>query len=126
MANIAVLDPDVWISFAWNNDYSLIEKSLASGIRLASSSKAFDELESVLRRKKFAKRIFGNNLQEILSLHQAATTPFDAPPTFSDSPDPKDNYLFDICYTAQADYLVTGDRALLAMKTVRFPDNHTT
>jgi len=37
---------------------------------------------------------------------------------FADSPDPDDNYLFDLALQHQADYLVTGDKKLLAMDSV--------
>ena len=35
---------------------------------------------------------------------------------FDRSPDPKDNYLFDLAYQVKCDYLVTGEKALLNMK----------
>jgi len=37
---------------------------------------------------------------------------------FADSPDPKDNYLFDLALQHEADYLITGDKKLLAMESV--------
>jgi uncharacterized protein len=126
MANILVFDPNIWISLAWKNDFSLIERVIEQDVILASSQKAMDEVENVLSRKKFSQRISSDNLQEILSLYRFATTTFDPDYTFSTSPDSKDNYLFDICRESRAAYLVTGDNALLAMQTVLFPNFHTT
>ena len=37
---------------------------------------------------------------------------------FDRSPDPDDNYLFDLAYTVKSHYLVTGERALQNMKQV--------
>jgi predicted nucleic acid-binding protein len=37
---------------------------------------------------------------------------------FDRAPDIKDNYLFDLAYTAKSFYLVTGDKPLLNMKQV--------
>jgi len=37
---------------------------------------------------------------------------------FADSPDPKDNYLFDLALQHEAGYLITGDKKLLAMESV--------
>jgi len=35
---------------------------------------------------------------------------------FDRSPDPKDNYLFDLAYQVKCDYLVAGEKVLLNMK----------
>jgi putative PIN family toxin of toxin-antitoxin system len=37
---------------------------------------------------------------------------------FDRSPDPDDNFLFDLAYTVKSHYLVTGEKALLNMKQV--------
>lgn len=37
---------------------------------------------------------------------------------FDRSPDEKDNYLFDLAYTAKLNYIITGDKPLLNMKSV--------
>ncbi len=37
---------------------------------------------------------------------------------FKDSPDIKDNYLFDLALQYNATYLITGDKKLLAMEAV--------
>ena len=125
MDRIIVLDPNVWITFAWNNDYSLVRQSVLQGIILASSDEAVNEVESVLRRKKFAGRISAENLQKILLFYRTVTTLFKPVAAFTASPDPNDDYLFDLCRESGATYLVTGDKALLALNTVPF-DHHST
>jgi putative PIN family toxin of toxin-antitoxin system len=126
MANIVVLDPNIWISLAWKNDFSLLPHGLERGFVFVSSNVATQELWRVLNRKKFAKRIPPDVLQETLALHQDFCVFVEPSYVFSDAPDPKDNYLFDICRESHAGYLVTGDRALLTMKKVLFPTHHTT
>jgi len=46
------------------------------------------------------------------------TQPCEIELIFKDSPDPKDDYLFDLALQFEADYLITGDKKLLAMESV--------
>ena len=39
-------------------------------------------------------------------------------PLFQDSPDPKDNFLFDMAFQSDATYIVTGDKKLLDMQSI--------
>lgn len=126
MAKIVVLDPNIWISLAWKNDFTLLVEGLEQGFIFASSQKATQEINEVLRRSKFAKKIPPLVIRETLSLHQELCVFVKPLYIFTDSPDPKDNYLFDICREARAKYLITGDRSLLAIEEVRFANNHIT
>lgn len=126
IAKVLVLDPNIWISLAWKNSFSLLANILEHGFTLASSDIASQELERVLKRKKFAKKLSPDTIQEAINLHQDFCQFFHPNALFTSSPDPKDNYLFDICRESRAQYLVTGDRALLAMKVVHFPSSHST
>ncbi|TAE26129.1 MAG: putative toxin-antitoxin system toxin component, PIN family [Candidatus Kapaibacterium sp.] len=126
IAKVVVLDPNIWISLAWKNNFSLLADILEHGFTLASSDIASQELERVLKRKKFAKKLSPEIIQEAINLHQDFCQFFHPNALFTLSPDLKDNYLFDICRESRAQYLVTGDRALLAMKVVHFSGSHST
>lgn len=121
----AVLDPNIWISLAWNHNFSVLSEVSERGFTIASSEELLQEFEEVLQRKKFAQKIPPSVMAKILELHRILTF-FVAPTyTFAAAPDPNDNYLFDICRESHADFLVTGDKALLEMKTVIFPETDT-
>ncbi len=124
--NSIVIDTSVWLSFILNNQLPMLSDAVRAGRVVVYSSAALRaEILDVLQYKKFKGRFLPMLAQYGLA-HDALASITEPIYTFSDSPDPKDNYLFDICRESRAQYLVTGDHALLAMERVIFPDLHTT
>lgn len=76
-----------------------------------------DELTTVIQRDKFDKYLKAPR-ENYLTLHHQLTVFTEIELIFKDSPDPDDNYLFDLALQAKADYLVTGDKKLLAVENV--------
>ena len=104
-----VLDVNIWMSYFYNGDanhfYELIEKHK---IVIYRSNNLTDELEKVLHYKKFAKRIILPK-EFYMSLYFNSTYNVITLPIFTSCRDTKDNYLFDLAYQSNADYLVSGD-----------------
>ena len=81
------------------------------GITIYRSPVLTDELERVLNYKKFAKKIVLSK-KLYMKMYFRATHNVETIPIFTDCPDPKDNYLFDLAIQAQADFLVSDDDVL--------------
>jgi putative PIN family toxin of toxin-antitoxin system len=125
MINV-VVDTNVWLSLILNNRLSFLYDAVQSEQLTIFASEALrKELLDVLQYKKFKGR-FLPMLENYGRAFDIIVRSIEPAYTFTASPDPKDNYLFDICREAGASYLVTGDRALLGMKSVSFSRRHTT
>ena len=85
---------------------------------MLTSPELVAELTEVMGRKKFI-RYLTLPVHEYVEFHLDLTSLVDIKPVFTQSPDPKDNFLFDIVIQHHADYLVTGDRRLLETDVVQ-------
>jgi putative PIN family toxin of toxin-antitoxin system len=71
-----------------------------------------NELKRVLHYKKFTKK-FIEPKELYIDLFFDATRNIITTPIFTACPDSEDNYLFDLAYQSNADYLVSGDADVL-------------
>lgn len=113
-----VLDTNVLISgvLFGGNPRKIIEHGMRGSIRICISGPIFDELKRVLQRPKFS---FPPEIIQIISeelLHIAdfvnpavrlAVIPYD----------PADNRVLECAVESDADYIVSGDKHLLRLKT---------
>ena len=106
-----VLDTNIWVSYFINarTDY-LVKWILNHDVVVYTSDKLINELDEVLRRPKF-KTPFP--IYDFIELHKKVCTTIKVSSQFDSSPDPEDNFLFNLCLEANAKYLVTSDRRLL-------------
>jgi uncharacterized protein len=107
----AVLDTNIWVSYFINAraDY-LAKYILEHDIKVFTSDELVEELREVLQRPKF-KLLFPVN--DFIELHLSVCTKVNVSLQFNESPDPDDNFLFDLCIKSKTDYLVTADKRLL-------------
>lgn len=70
-----------------------------------------------MNRDKFDKYLKAP-IEDYIDIYSDLTQPFEIDLIFKNSPDPKDNYLFDLALQSKSVYLITGDKKLLAMETV--------
>ena len=111
-----VLDTNIIVSAAINaRFYEIFELKAIYKIELYTCHKQIVELERTFTKLsshlKSAPEYY-TRLFEQVARHEEIDERFDR------SPDPKDNYLFDLAYKVKSYYLVTGERALLNMKQV--------
>ena len=106
-----VFDTNVWVSYFINAraDY-LIKLILSHDMKVFTSEALTEELDEVLRRPKF-KLPFP--VPDYVALHQSVCVKIKPTIRFTESPDPDDNFLFELCIKANANYLVTSDKKLL-------------
>ena len=112
-----VIDVNIWISFCIGNKMvelrSVVDSKL---VELIVSLELFDEFLRVTHRPKLQKYISENRIKETIDLMGTFTTILPISNIQADFIDPKDNYLLDLSFEAKAEYLITGDRALLNLK----------
>lgn len=111
-----VIDTNVWISFFINNKFvELTELILNQNHTVFTSFQLKFELETVLMRPKFSKYL-KKSISEYTTLHNNLTETKVIIPSYTNSPDPDDNFLFDLAIQHNGDFIVTGDKLLLNFK----------
>jgi len=110
-----VIDTNVWVTFALNNQLEFVSNLKLNNVNIATCKELLDELIDVVSRPKFEKRFTEQFINELSGFHQVLTNHFDLPEIEPVVADQKDDYLFALCKISNADYLVTGDKLLLAV-----------
>ncbi len=111
-----IFDNNIWISYAIGyhlNDIPLILKR--PDIELFACEELFAEFERVRRYAKLQKYLTPARATETFELMQTTAILVQITSRTADFNDAKDNYLLDLCQAVRADYLVTGDKPLLAL-----------
>lgn len=113
-----VFDNNIWISYAIGkhlNDIPVILKN--PNVELFSCDELFAEFERVRQYPKLQKWLRPERAAETFELMQAKAVVVQITTRTANFVDVKDNYLLDLCNAAQVEYLVTGDKQLLALDT---------
>ena len=106
-----VLDTSVYLTYASHNKIYRLENAIKLfGLVVFSSKFLLDELY-----KNIPKVLVSDELtpQEILNKIIRFTTLVPIIPRFSNSPDPKDNFLFDLALQTNSEVIVTKEKVLL-------------
>ncbi len=117
MQKKAVLDTNVWVSYFINSraDYLVQWIVKHSEITFYTAITLVEELEEVLGRPKF-KQQFPYVINDFIRLHLQICELVNVSKQLTISPDPDDDFLFDLCKKINADYLITSDKQLLNFK----------
>lgn len=102
------------------NPATIIESARIGRILLFTSGELLDELDGVLRRLKFSRRLAfaGLSVDAALALYRdLATVVVPVPVGLPDLRDPDDLAVLACAVAASADIIVTGDADLLHLKT---------
>ena len=84
--------------------------------KLVISAEVLKELSAVLYRPHL--KIDSRDIKELFRLIKAKAIRIDLPPPFIDAcRDPKDNFILELAIKARADFIVTGDKDLLVLKS---------
>jgi len=107
---------NVWISFLIGKCLSKIKEYISdSSIIIVITEQLITELKTVTSREKLRKYFPKNSVKELIELLETISEKIEITPTHYTCRDPKDNFLLDLIYFSQADFLVTGDMALLQL-----------
>lgn len=111
-----IFDTNVWISFLIGKSLSKIKKHLTGGqITIITTDQLILEIRLVTAREKLKKYFPKESISELIDLLETIGLKIPIQPIHFLSRDPKDNFLLDLIDFSSADFLVTGDKDLLAL-----------
>lgn len=87
------------------------------GVRLFTRAPLLAELTEILARQKFEKKIAASllSVDQLVDLYAELVALVRPTPIPRTAPDPDDDVVIGTALAAKADFLVTGDRALLSV-----------
>ena len=110
-----IFDTNVWISFLIGKRLSFIKNYISNGqIIIVTTEQLLKEIKEVTSREHLKKYFPSKSVTELLELLETIAEKVEIKPTHFINRDPKDNFLLDLIDFSKADYLVTGDKDLLA------------
>ncbi|MFZ4771216.1 MAG: putative toxin-antitoxin system toxin component, PIN family [Ferruginibacter sp.] len=114
--NIKVIfDTNVWISFLIGKRLSFIKNYISSGqITIVTTEQLLNEIKEVTGREHLRKYFPKDSVTALIELLELIAENVEIKPIHFVNRDPKDNFLLDLIDFSKADYLVTGDKDLLA------------
>jgi putative PIN family toxin of toxin-antitoxin system len=115
-----VLDANIIVSAALSGlgaPAAIVAAFLAGRFEAVFSASSLGEASRVLRRPSMRRRVrySGDQLDEFLQAIREAAVLVDAPVRLHLVSDPGDNRILEAAAAGEADYVVTGDRELLAL-----------
>ena len=114
MKNKTVFDVNIWLRyFISGKSEKIIDMIENNDVFFYRSEELMSELKDVINRPKFAK-YFPNGTEDYVSFVEQVAEFIKTQSFFSQCPDPKDNYLFDLAYQSHSDFLVSEDKKVLA------------
>ena len=115
MKNKTVFDVNIWLSyFITGKSEEIIDMMENNDVLFYCCEEMMAELKDVINRPKFAKYFPNGTKEYIVFMIQVAELIL-IRPIFDRCLDPKDNYLFDLAYQSHSNYLVSGDKKVLAV-----------
>jgi len=115
MKNKTVFDVNIWLRyFISGKAEKIIDMIEDNDVFFYRSAELTSELIDVINRPKFAKYFPNGTKEYVLFVEQVAEL-FLTQTIFDQCADPKDNYLFDLAYQSHSDFLVSGDKKVLAV-----------
>lgn len=116
-----VLDTNLWLSALLSERGAparIIEAWRAGRFALISSTDQIEELKRAARYEKVRLYVSRSAIGKTVNSLRAAEVLLERVPRTGASPDPEDEYLLAMAITTGADYLATGDKALLAIRSI--------
>jgi putative PIN family toxin of toxin-antitoxin system len=113
-----VLDTNLWISFLIRQDFAKLDTLIFSNqCILIFSEELLQEFLTVAKRPKFRRFFSQNDIEELIETIEEYAEFINVNTEVTVCRDPKDNFLLSLSQEGQVDYLLTGDKDLLALKT---------
>ena len=113
-----IIDTNLWISFLISHRQDRLDHLLLiEKIRILFSAELFDEISATITKPKLKKYFGANALDEMLLSLEAYIDLIKVKSSVNICRDPKDNFLLALAKDGHADYLLTGDKDLLELKT---------
>ncbi len=111
-----IFDTNIWISFLIGKQLSKIKRHIANGsITIIVTDQLILELKTVTKREKLKKYFNSESVKELIELLDTIAINVPIKTKHTICRDAKDNFLLDLIDFSNADFLVTGDKDLIAL-----------
>jgi uncharacterized protein len=111
-----IIDTNLWVSFIISNKQSLLDPFLFNEeVRLLFSTELISEIQETIKKPKLKKYFETNALEAMLSTFEPFIDLIKVESSVTVCRDPKDNFLLALAKDGSADYILTGDKDLLAL-----------
>jgi hypothetical protein len=113
-----ILDTNLWISFLISRNLFQLDSRIKNGtVQLVFSQELLSEFIAVASRPVFRKYFSNDDILNIIEYIDNEGIVVEVKSKVSACRDSKDNFLLALAKDSQADYLITGDKDLLSLKT---------
>ena len=113
-----IIDTNLWISFLITKNFRKLDNKIKRrAIRVVFSLELIEEFLTVINRPKFKKYFDKSDTEKLIDLFDVYGEIFEVKSHVDLCRDRKDNFLLALAKDSQADYLITGDKDLLELKT---------
>lgn len=114
-----IIDTNIWISFLIGKALRGLQNHIDSqGIKIITCNEQLVELSEVFKKPKIKKFFTKEQITEFFELIDEASECKRILSKTTICRDPKDNYLVSLAIDYNADFLITGDRDLLALNKI--------
>ena len=113
-----IIDTNLWISFLLSKKINFIDKLLAGGkVELVFCDELLAELVEVISRPKLSRFFTDEDWELVFEIIDRYSVYIPVVSSVTICRDDKDNFLLSLAKDAKANYLLTGDKDLLVLKT---------
>ncbi|HEX9827678.1 MAG TPA: putative toxin-antitoxin system toxin component, PIN family [Flavobacteriaceae bacterium] len=114
-----ILDTNLWISFLITKKFSQLDELIENKkITLIFSDELIEEFIDVVSRPKFKKYFSKKDIEKILEYFDQFGELIKVKSDIQICRDEKDNFLLNLSIDSKANYLITGDKDLLALEKI--------
>jgi putative PIN family toxin of toxin-antitoxin system len=118
-ADRIIIDTNLWISYLIRKDFKNLDNKIVTGkTKAIFSLELIEEFLSVAHRPKFKKYFTKNDIEQLVDMFEVYGEIAEVKSNLELCRDPKDNFLLSLAKDSKADYLITGDKDLLDLKTI--------
>jgi len=111
-----IFDTNVWISFLIGKRLSVVSKYISNRqITIVTTAQLIEEILEATNRKKLRKYFPYAKVLELVHFLETIAEKHEIISQHFVDRDPKDSFLLDLISVSKADYLITGDKDLLAL-----------
>lgn len=117
-ADKIIIDTNLWISFLITKDFKKLDKKIKNkSIRIVFSLELIEEFLAVINRPKFKRYFEKAGTETLIDLFDVYGELFEVKSEVHVCRDQKDNFILALAKDSQADYLLTGDKDLLDLRS---------
>ncbi len=112
-----IVDTNLWIAFLITKDFKKLDTKIKSGgVKILFSVELMEEFLAVAERPKFKKYFDKDDLAQLVDLFDVYGEVVDVKSKVDVCRDPKDNFLLALAKDSKANFLLTGDKDILALR----------